>query len=55
VSCSFQSLAAGGTASVRISGTMPSKGTVTASAAISGSVADPNAANDRASASISTG
>ena len=52
VTCSYAGLAAGSSASVRISGTTPAKGSVTASATVSGSVADPNAANDRASASI---
>ena len=52
VTCTFPNLAAGGAASVRISGTAPSRGTVTASATVSGSAVDPNAANDQASASI---
>ena len=52
VTCSFPNITAGGAASVRISGTSPAKGSVTASATVSGSAVDPNGANDRASASI---
>jgi Domain of unknown function DUF11/FG-GAP-like repeat len=53
--CTFPDLTPGGSANVRVSGTMPSKGTVTASASVSGSVTDPNGANDQASASIAVG
>ena len=53
VSCSFTSLSAGASASVRISGTAPSKGSVNVSAAARGTVADPNPANDSTSLSIS--
>lgn len=52
VACTFQNLATGDSASVRISGVAPSKGTVSASASVSGSADDPNPANDSASASI---
>ncbi len=53
--CTFAGLAPGSSATVRVSGTMPSKGAVTASASVSGSVTDPNGANDQASASIAVG
>ena len=53
--CTFQGLAPGSSATVRVSGTMPSKGAVTAAASVSGSVTDPNHANDQASASITVG
>jgi hypothetical protein len=52
VTCSFASLAAGASATVRVSGSAPSKGTVTASATVTTTVADPNAANNQATASI---
>jgi Domain of unknown function DUF11/FG-GAP-like repeat len=53
VTCSFASLAAGGSATIRISGNAPNKGAVTASASVHGAVSDPNPANDSASLSIS--
>ena len=53
--CSFPNLAPGSSATVRVAGTMPSKGAVTASASVSGSVSDPNRTNDQASASIAVG
>jgi hypothetical protein len=52
VTCTFQSLTAGDSASARISGVAPTKGTVAASASVSGSAGDPHPANDSASASI---
>jgi hypothetical protein len=53
VTCSFASLAAGGSAMFRISGVAPTgRGAVTASAAVDGALADPNPANDQASISI---
>jgi hypothetical protein len=52
VSCSFSALSVGSTATVRISGTAPSKGTLTASATADGAASDPNAANDTDVASI---
>ena len=54
VSCSFGTLAAGGSTTVRISGVTPTgRGTVTATAVADGALADPNSANDQASVSIS--
>ena len=53
--CTFAGLAPGSSATVRVSGTMPPKSAVSASASVSGSVTDPNGANDRASASIAVG
>ena len=53
VTCSLASLASGASTTVRISGNAPSKGTVTASALVQGTVADPNSANNGASLSIS--
>jgi hypothetical protein len=52
VSCSIGPLAAGGTASVRVTGTATRKGTLTATAAVDGELADPNPANDTDSAAI---
>jgi hypothetical protein len=52
VTCSFDSLSAGSSTSVRISGAAPTKGAVTVSANARGSVDDPNSANDSASLSI---
>jgi Domain of unknown function DUF11/FG-GAP-like repeat len=52
VTCTFPDLAAGGSATVRISGTAPSRGPITASATVRSSAADPNGTNDQASASI---
>ena len=52
VTCSFASLAKGASTTVRVSGIAPKSGAVGASAAVDGSVGDPNAANDADSASI---
>ena len=52
VTCSFPALAAGASATVRISGTAPTKGAVTANASAQGALSDPNPANNQASASI---
>ncbi len=52
VSCTFSGLAAGATVTVRIAGTAPSKGTLSASATVDGAASDPTAANDTDSASI---
>jgi hypothetical protein len=52
VTCSFASLAAGSSSTVRISGIAPNKGTVVAWATVDGAVEDPNAANDADSASL---
>jgi hypothetical protein len=52
VSCSFSILSAGSTATVRISGTAPSKGTLSASATADGAASDPNSVNDAETASI---
>ncbi len=52
VTCSFPTLATGASTTVRISATAPSKGTVTASASVSGPLGDPNAANNSSSVSI---
>jgi hypothetical protein len=52
VSCSFTGLAPGSTVTVRVAGTAPSKGTLSASATVDGAANDPNAANDADSASI---
>ena len=52
VRCTFASLAAGGSATVRISGSAPSKGAVSVSATASGGVTDPNQSNNGASLSI---
>jgi hypothetical protein len=52
VGCSFAGLAAGSTVTVRVAGTAPSKGSISASATVSGTASDPNPANDAASASI---
>jgi hypothetical protein len=52
VSCSFGTLLAGSALSVRVAGTAPSKGTVSASATVDGAATDPNPANDTDSASI---
>ena len=52
MSCNFSGLATGSTATVRVAGTAPSKGTLSASATVDGAVSDPNAANDTDSASI---
>jgi Domain of unknown function DUF11/FG-GAP-like repeat len=52
ISCSFLSLSAGSTVTVRVAGTAPSKGTLSASATVDGAANDPNAANDADSASI---
>ena len=52
VSCNFSGLATGSTVTVRVAGTAPSKGTLSASATVDGAVSDPNAANDTDSASI---
>jgi hypothetical protein len=53
VSCSFATLAVGGSATVRISGLAPAgRGAVTASAVVDGALGDPNAANDQANVSI---
>jgi Domain of unknown function DUF11/FG-GAP-like repeat len=52
VTCSFTSLAPGGSATVRISGVAPKSGTLRAAAVVDGAVEDPNAANDTDSASI---
>jgi len=50
--CGFLDLAAGASVTVRISGTAPSKGTISASSIVDGVADDPNAANDADSASI---
>ena len=52
VSCALAGLASGSTITVRVAGTAPSKGAVSASAIVDGGAADPNAANDSDSASI---
>jgi hypothetical protein len=53
VSCSFAALAAGGWATLRISGLAPpGRGAVTASAVVDGALDDPNPSNDQASVSI---
>jgi hypothetical protein len=52
VTCTFPGLAAGSSKSVTISGSAGTKGTIVASAGVSGSVADPTSGNDSASASI---
>jgi uncharacterized protein DUF11/VCBS repeat protein len=52
VSCSFTGLAPGSTVTVRLAGTAPNKGTLSASATVDGAANDPNAANDADSASI---
>jgi hypothetical protein len=52
VTCTFPGLAAGSSKSVTISGSAGTKGTIVASAGVSGSVADPTPGNDSASASI---
>ena len=52
VSCSFGALASGSTVTVRVVGTAPSKGTLSASATVDGAASDPNAANDADNASI---
>jgi Domain of unknown function DUF11/FG-GAP-like repeat len=52
VTCSFSSLARGASSTVRISGTAPKTGTLTAAATVDGALDDPNAANDHDSASL---
>jgi uncharacterized protein DUF11 len=52
VGCTLSGLASGSTTTVRIAGTAPNKGTLSASATVDGAANDPNAANDAASASI---
>lgn len=52
VTCSFADLAVGSSTTVRITGTAPNRGTVTASAQADGSADDPNAANDSDSVSV---
>jgi hypothetical protein len=52
VSCPFAGMTAGSSRTVQIYGTAKAKGTILASGAVSGSAPDPNAANDRDSASI---
>jgi Domain of unknown function DUF11/FG-GAP-like repeat len=52
VTCSFSSLAAGSSTTVRISGVAPKTGTLTAAATVDGALDDPNAANDHDSASL---
>jgi hypothetical protein len=52
VTCSFAGLGTGSSATVRVSGVAGNKGTITASAAVDGALADPNSRNDQASLSI---
>jgi Domain of unknown function DUF11/FG-GAP-like repeat len=52
IACSFEAMAAGSARRVQIYGTAKAKGTLKASAAVTGSATDLNAANDRASATI---
>jgi hypothetical protein len=52
VNCSIGPLTAGGTATVRVTGTAARKGTLTATAAVDGDLADPNPGNDTDSAAI---
>jgi len=50
--CSLAPLAAGSSTTVQLYGTASARGTIAASATVHGSAADPNAANDRDTASI---
>jgi hypothetical protein len=52
VSCSIGPLTAGATATVRVTGTSARKGTLTATAAVDGDLADRNPGNDTDSAAI---
>ena len=52
VNCSIGPLTAGGTATVRVTGTAARKGTLMATAAVDGDLADPNPGNDTDSAAI---
>jgi len=52
VSCTLGALASGSIVTVRIAGTTPSKGTLSASATVDGAATDPNPANDADTASI---
>ena len=52
VSCNFNGLAKSAAVTVRVVGTAPTKGTVSASATVDGAASDPNAGNDTDSASI---
>jgi Domain of unknown function DUF11 len=52
MTCSFTSRAAGSSLIMRVSGTVRSKGMVTATASVDGAVSDPNSLNDSDSASI---
>jgi hypothetical protein len=55
VTCTFASLAKGGTTTVRISGTAPNKGSVAANATVDGPLSDPNSGNDTATVTIRVG
>jgi hypothetical protein len=52
VTCSLNTVAKGGAVTFRINGVAPNKGGVTAYSSVTGSVPDPNAANNTASLSI---
>jgi hypothetical protein len=52
VTCSFSSLAAGSSLTIRVSGTVRGKDTVTTTANVDGAVSDPNPLNDTDSGSI---
>jgi FG-GAP-like repeat/Domain of unknown function DUF11 len=52
VTCSFTNLAANSSSTVRVSGSVRGKGTVTATAKVHATVSDPNQLNDNDSASI---
>jgi hypothetical protein len=52
VNCSLPSLAAGASVTVSVTGTAPSKGTVTGAASVDGAADDPNPVNDDDSAAI---
>jgi hypothetical protein len=52
MTCAFVDLGVASSVTVRITGTAPNKGTVSATALIDGAADDPNGANDQDSASV---
>jgi hypothetical protein len=52
VTCQLASLAAGGSVTIRVSATSGGRGTVAATAQVSGSPGDPNPSNDTATATV---
>jgi hypothetical protein len=52
VTCTYASLASGATVTARVTATAGARGKIAATAAVAGSVTDPNAANDTAAATV---